>query len=124
MIKGEYSLPVRGGYDELSDGSIAIKGDGLVVDFQGAVVRGTVPTVEPDQRAGTGIFVTGKNITVLNAKVHGYKIGLQARNAPGLKLINCDFSYNWKQHLASTLDKEDLSDWMSYHHNEKEEWLR
>ena len=41
-----------------------------------------------------------------------------------LTLDNCDFSYNYRQHLNSTQEKEDISDWMSYHQNEKDEWLR
>lgn len=39
-------------------------------------------------------------------------------------LENCDFSYNYRPYLNSTPEKEDISDWMSYHHNEKDEWLR
>lgn len=124
VSKREYSLPTPSPYDEKKDASIHIKGDNLVIDFQGATLRGTSATTEPSDRKGTGVFVTGKNVTIRNAKVHGYKIGLQARNAPGLKLIDCDFSYNWKQRLLSTLDKEDGGDWMSYHRNEKDEWLR
>jgi len=123
VVKREYLLPSAGSQDD-TVGAISIKGDNIVVDFQGAVLRGTPSTIEPDKRSGTGITVTGRNITVLNAKVHGYKNGLIARNSPGLRLINCDFSYNWKQRLNSTLEKEDLSDWMSYHRNEKDEWLR
>ena len=122
--KAEYALPTPTPYDDKKDASIHIKGDNLVVDFQGATLRGTSATTEPNERKGTGVYVTGKNITILNANIHGYKIGLQARNAPGLKLINSNFSYNWKQRLLSTLDKEDGGDWMSYHRNEKDEWLR
>ena len=47
-----------------------------------------------------------------------------ARNVEKLTLDNCDLSYNYRQHLNSTQEKEDISDWMSYHHNEKDEWLR
>ena len=47
-----------------------------------------------------------------------------AKGIEGLVIENCDFSYNYRQHLNSTQQKEDLSDWMSYHHNEKDEWLR
>jgi len=122
--KGTFTVPTKEPYDEKKDAAIKIVGDNLVVDFQGATLRGSSPTTEPDERIGTGIFVSGKNITILNANVHGYKIGLQARNSPGLKILNCDFSYNWKQRLLSGLDKEDGADWMSYHHNEKDEWLR
>ncbi|RYG94703.1 MAG: right-handed parallel beta-helix repeat-containing protein, partial [Alphaproteobacteria bacterium] len=73
---------------------------------------------------GVGILVTGRNVTIKNASVHGYKVGLLARNAPGLRIVGGDFSDNWKQHLASTPEREDLSDWMSFHQNEKNEWLR
>jgi len=121
---GDYLVPTPEPYNEQTSASITIRGDNLVVDFRGATLRGTPATAEPDERKGTGIYVTGKNITILNAKVHGFKIGLQARNSPGLRIINCDFSNNWKQRLLSTLDKEDGADWMSYHHNEKDEWLR
>lgn len=124
VAKGVYGIPTPAPYDEKKDGSIRIVGNNITVDFQGATLQGSPLKTEPDQRAGTGIFVSGKNITILNAKVRGYKIGLQARNSPGLKIVNCDFSYNWKQHLTSTLEREGDGDWMSYHHNEKDEWLR
>ncbi|HLO98568.1 MAG TPA: right-handed parallel beta-helix repeat-containing protein, partial [Fimbriimonas sp.] len=90
----------------------------------GITLRGSDPSVEPDQRKGLGIKVSGNNITLKNLKVHGYKVGLIAENCKNLKLIDCDFSYNWKQRLASTLEKEDLSDWMSFHKNENDEWLK
>jgi hypothetical protein len=104
--------------------ALEIIGDNLVIDFGGHVLRGSPATSEPDQRQGTGVLVRGKNITLQNLRVHGFKVGLLARNCPGLKLENSDFSYNWKQRLASTPEREDLSDWMSFHQNEKDEWLR
>jgi hypothetical protein len=75
-------------------------------------------------RVGTGIIIQGKNITVRNLKIHGYKVAIAALGADGLVLENVDASFNWKQHLLSTDEKEDLVDWMSYHQNEKDEWLR
>ena len=104
--------------------AIRVRGDNLTVDFQGAVLAGTKPTTAPDERAGTGLDIVGKHVTIKNAVIRGYKVGLIARKAPGIKLISCDFSYNWKQHLRSTLEREDESDWQSYHNNEHEEWLR
>jgi nitrous oxidase accessory protein NosD len=124
VVSRPYSLPSVANEQGIGAGAISVQGNNIVVDFQGAVLRGSPADAEPDQRRGTGIFITGKNVTILNAKVHGYKVGLMARNAPGLRIINCDFSYNWKQRLASTLEKEDTGDWMSYHRNEKDEWLR
>src|SRR5437870_5491055 len=103
--------------------ALTVRGDGITVDFSGVVLRGTPATIMPDGRKGIGLLVEGRNVTIKGLKAHGYKIGLLARNVKGLKLIDCDLSYNWRQHLLSTLDKEDLSDWMSFHHNEKGEWL-
>ncbi|MBX7135405.1 MAG: right-handed parallel beta-helix repeat-containing protein [Fimbriimonadaceae bacterium] len=105
-------------------GAIRIKGDNITVDFAGVTLQGTKPTVEPDQRKGTAVFVEGRNVTIKNLRARGYKLGLVARNSPGIKVIDCDFSYNWKQHLLSTLEREDGADWMSFHRNEKDEWLR
>ncbi len=105
-------------------GAITIRGNNITIDFNGATLRGTPATVNPDERKGTGIRIEGKNVTIKNLNVRGYKVGLIADKVSGLKLIDCDLSYNWKQHLKSTLEAEDTADWMSYHHNEKDEWLR
>lgn len=119
---GEVLLPDS--HEDGTGGAIVVRGDNLTVDFGGATLRGTPETAEPDQRAGTGLLVTGRNVTLRNVHVRGFKIGLLARRAPGLKVLDSDFSYNWKQHLRSTPAREDESDWMSYHHNEADEWLR
>lgn len=120
--RATYDLP--SGSDALADGVLSIKGNDIVVDFKGATLRGTAPDVQPDQRKGVALLVQGKNITIKNLNVRGYRIGLIARNSPGLKLIDCDFSYNWKPRLLSTVDREDGADWMSFHKNENDEWLR
>ncbi len=119
---GRYLLP---SVDDSGQGVIRIGGDNITVDFNGAELVGTPDGTAPDARRGTALQITGgRNITIKNARVRGYKIGLIARDAPGLRVLDSDFSYNWKQHLQSTLEREDLSDWMSYHRNEKDEWLR
>lgn len=110
--------------DDAKSSAIVIRGNDITVDFAGATLEGTPQTTDPDKRTGTGIIVEGSNITIKNLKVRGYKLGLVARKSNGLRLISCDVSYNWKQHLQSTLDREDQSDWMSYHQNENDEWLR
>src|SRR5688500_2713344 len=73
--KGEYSLPNT---DETGNAAITILGDNITVDFSGATIRGTLATVEPDQRRGTAIRVKGKNVTIKNVRVHGYQNGLVA----------------------------------------------
>lgn len=128
---GDYLLPTPQGERKANDEvvpdlkpAITIRGNNLVVDFSQVTLRGTRGDVDPDQRKGLGVEVIGNNVTIKNLSVRGYKVGLIARNCNGLKVIGGDFSYNWKQRLLSTPAKEDLSDWMSYHHNEKDEWLR
>lgn len=111
-------------FEDARQAAITIKGDDVTVDFQGATLEGTAPDAEPNERKGTGIFVAGRNVVLKNLKIRGYKIGLAAHRAAGLKLENIDASYNWKQRLLSNLDREDGADWMSFHQNEKDEWLR
>lgn len=119
---GDYLLPIEHP-DSKPVSAIVIEGDGITVDFQGAILRGTPASTEPDKRRGTGIIVRGKNVTVKNAVVRGYKNGLVAFGSTGVKVLDSDFSYNWKQRLGSTLEREDVSDWMSYHHNDDDQWL-
>jgi len=104
--------------------AIVVRGDGLTIDFTGTTLRGTTATVEPDQRKGFGLVIQGKNITIKGLNVHGYKVGIYADNADGLRLLNCDASYNWKQKLKSGRLREDTSDWMSFHNNEADQWLQ
>ncbi|MBS1707243.1 MAG: right-handed parallel beta-helix repeat-containing protein [Armatimonadetes bacterium] len=103
--------------------ALTVKGKNIVIDFKGATLQGSKPQTDPDQRHGTGLVIEGENITVKNLNVRGYKLAVLARGVKGLKLEDCDVSYNWKQHLGSTLEREDEADWMSYHHNEKDEWF-
>lgn len=119
---GTYVLPNAN--EDGTGAAIFIEGDNITIDLSRVTIRGTEATVEPDERTGTGLLIEGTGVEIRNARVHGYKVGIMARHSPGLKVMNTDLSYNWKQHLKSTLEKEDTSDWMSYHQNEKNEWLR
>lgn len=120
---GTYLLPISHP-DDKPKAAITIKGDNIVVDFQHAVLRGSPVDTPPDERQGTAIEVRGKNVTIKNVRVHGYKNGLIAFDSPGIKILDSDFSCNWKQRLRSTLEREDLSDWMSYHKNDEDQWLK
>lgn len=118
---GEYLKPSD---VNLQTPAYSISGKDVTLDFKGVVLRGTSKTVDPDQRKGIGVRVSGSNITIKNLTVAGYKVAILAENCQNLKLINCDVSWNWKQKLGSTPEKEDLNDWMSFHNNEKREWFR
>lgn len=104
---------------------ITITGNNITIDFNNALLRGSNRKINPDEFFGVGIVIkNSKNVTIKNLKASGYKVALMATNTEKLSLENCDLSYNYRQHLNSTQEKEDISDWMSYHQNEKDEWLR
>jgi len=104
---------------------ITITGNDITIDFNNAVLKGSNKKINPDDFFGTGIIIkNSKNVTIRNLKASGYKVALMATNVGNLILENCDLSYNFRQHLNSTQEKEDISDWMSYHQNDKDEWLR
>ena len=104
---------------------IVIRGDNITVDFAGATLQGAPADSNPDLGRGTAILVDGgHNVRIVNARVRGYKVGLLARRTVDLTLADNDFSYNWKPRLFSVIEHESLIDWLSFHHNESNEWLR
>lgn len=109
----------------LDQGLIVIEGNDITVDFNNAVLKGSNARKNPDDFFGVAILIKpGKNITIKNLTARGYKVALMAKDMYNLTIDNCDFSYNYRQHLNSTQEKEDISDWLSHHQNEKDEWLR
>jgi len=121
--KGVYSLAGSTGKDSYV---ILIEGNNIVVDFNNATLSGANSGVtKPDAFIGVCIVIrNSNNVTIKNVKAKGYKIALRAFGVNKLTLDNCDFSYNYRKQLNSGQEKEDVSDWMSYHHNENDEWLR
>src|SRR6267143_4566168 len=104
---------------------IIVRGDNISVDFRGATLEGIDPQADPDQARDTAIVIDGGNTIVLaNAHIHGYKIGILARGTHAVALLGNDVSHNWKPRLFSLVEHESLVDWLSFHHNEKDEWLR
>ena len=118
-----------GGYTlrsvDLDHPAITIRGSNLTVDFSNVVVRGAAAAADPDTFTGLAVFVDGgDNVTIRNLHAHGYKIGVLARRTSRLHITGGDFSYNWKPRLLSLVEHESLIDWMSFHHNDKDEWLQ
>lgn len=104
---------------------LVIEGKNIVVDFGGSEIRGDTKGESPDRYRGVAILVrNAERVTIKNLKARGYKLALIARNCRDLVIENCDFSYNYRPRLNSTQEKEDISDWLSYHHNDNDEWLR
>ncbi|MFO0837708.1 MAG: right-handed parallel beta-helix repeat-containing protein [Phycisphaerae bacterium] len=110
--------------DADGNGVIQIIGDGITVDFQGQTLRGATPNTPGDQLSGVGIRVAGKNVTLRNASVAGYKVGIWASSADGLTIEDCDVSGNFRQHLKSTPKAEDAADWLWPHNNDADEWRK
>lgn len=103
---------------------ITIAGDNIEVDFQQAELHSPLDPTRPDHFIGLAIEVKGNNVAIKNARVRGYKVALLAHHSAGLTIGNCDFSYNYRPRLRSSREREDFSDWLSYHQNDHNEWLR
>jgi parallel beta-helix repeat protein len=122
VAPGVYRLRAPGSLDSAA---ITIRGNDVTVDFDGATLEGVSPGASPDRAQGVAIRVDGgRNIQIANAHVSGYKVGILARGVRNLALIHNDLSYNWKPRLYSLIEHESLADWLSFHHNESDEWLR
>lgn len=106
------------------EGVIAIEGHDITVDFQNATLRGSLDKLWPSEYLSLGIRVKGSNIRIVNLRVRGFKVGLLADSVRNLTLENCDFSYNFRQRLRSSPEREDFADWLSHHDNDRDQWLR
>jgi nitrous oxidase accessory protein NosD len=118
---GTYRLPSA----SVDAPAIVVRGENITIDLTGVTIEGGEPLADPDTYTGTGIFVDGaKSVTITGGAIRGYKVGVRATKSPRFHLTRADLSYNWKSRLWSGIEKESLLDWMSYHNNEKDEWLR
>lgn len=111
--------------DADNNGVIHIDADDITVRFDdGSVLRGAAPNTSWDTLTGVGIRIDGhKGVRLDKARVHGFKVGVYASNAPEFRLTDCDASDNFRQHLRSTPAAEDASDWLYPHHNDGHEWM-
>jgi hypothetical protein len=74
---------------------ITVQGNNITLDFKGATLQGSNDKNLPDQFYGTAIQIKkGKNITIRNVKIRGYRTAIAATNIEGLKIEDCDFSDN------------------------------
>jgi parallel beta-helix repeat protein len=104
--------------------ALTVRGSDLTLDFKGVTLRGASDTADPDSFTGVAVFVDGgQNVTIRNLTARGYKIGVLAKQTKHLRILNSDVSYNWKARLYSLVEHESLVDWLSYHHNDADEWI-
>lgn len=108
--------------DTDGNGVVHIAGDGIVVDFGGTTLRGAPATTTPDALVGIGVRVTGKNVTVRNLRLDGFKVGLLAEKMTSGTIEDIAVLRNFGQHLKSTTAAEDGADWLWPHRNDEHEW--
>lgn len=111
------------------NGVIHIVADDITVEFTDNAEHRElmqVPDGTPwNELNGIGIRIDGRsNVTLKNAHVHRFRIGIHATNADGLTLDGCDVSGGYMMRLKSTPAAEDGSDWLWPHANENNEWAR
>jgi len=129
VAPGHYSLPTKDTNTiQKQGGVIIIEGKNIVLDLAGVVLdgAGNTPSFAPNQFTGIAIEIKpgSSHITIKNAIIKGYKIGIKADSVEALTIDNCNLSYNYRDALKSNFEKEDEDDWMSFHQNEKDEWMR
>lgn len=119
---GTYRLPAPA---ESGAALVVIRGDGITVDMRGVRLIGAPEDAAPDRAAGTAVRVDGgRRVRIEGAVIRGYKVAILARDTRDLVLADNDVSHNWKPRLFSGIQHESLVDWLSYHRNEADEWLR
>ena len=119
---GVYDLPAP---TDSGSALIVVRGSDLTVDLTGVQLLGAPVEDDPDHAAGVAILVDGgANVTIKGARIRGYKVAILARGTRNLRLLDNNLSFNWKPRLYSVVEHESLTDWLSYHNNEKNEWLR
>ncbi|HEX5070778.1 MAG TPA: right-handed parallel beta-helix repeat-containing protein [Vicinamibacterales bacterium] len=117
---GTYRLPSSA----LDRPAVTIRGSNVTVTMTGVTIEGGAPFADPDRYTGTGVLIEGAGVTLTGGAVRGFKVAVLARSTPRLHLSHLDLSYNWKPRLKGGIEQEDQADWLSFHDNERDEWLR
>ncbi|MEO0651165.1 MAG: NosD domain-containing protein, partial [Planctomycetota bacterium] len=116
--------PVSPTLDRGEPGVIRVRGDRsreVRVEFSG-VLHGAEGDTPPDAYTGVGIHVTGPNVVLVAPRVQGFKVGIEAVDADGLRILDADVSDNYRQRLGSSWEREDPGDWLSPHENDEGQW--
>ena len=109
----------------LDSALLTIRGTDITVDLRGVTFVGSPVDSAPDAGQGTAIRIDGgTQIRVRGLTARGYRVGILARGTRALTLDSNNLSYSWKPRLFSVVAHESLNDWLSYHKNEQDEWLR
>ncbi|HTL05115.1 MAG TPA: NosD domain-containing protein, partial [Gemmatimonadales bacterium] len=122
LLPGTYRLGAPASPDSAA---ITLRGDDLTLDLTGVTLEGSDPAGDPDRSQGVAIrIVGGRNVRIVGGRIRGYQVAVLARGTRNLRLSGIDASDNWRPRLYSGVEHESLADWLSFHHNEQDEWLR
>ena len=109
----------------LDSALLTIRGRNITVDLRGVTLIGSPTDSAPDAGQGTAVHIDGGDrIRVRGLTARGYRVGILARGTRALTLDSNDLSHSWKPRLFSVVEHESLNDWLSYHKNDQDEWLR
>ena len=112
-------------FASLDSGVITVRGDSITVDARGVTLLGAPDSTLPDEYRGVAIRIEGGHgVRILGATIHRYRFGVLAHGTTHLTLDGLDVSRTWRPRLFSLVEHESLVDWLSFHHNEHDEWLR
>jgi len=118
--------------DTNGNGVIRISGDGVTVSFEAGSELVGAPGLDAWERtregayhllSGTGIVIEGTGVTVRDARVRGYRVGIAAEGTDGLTLEGVRVEQTYHPPLGSTPWAEDAGDWLSPHANDGGEWV-
>ncbi len=102
---------------------IRIVEHGAHLDLRGVILVGPRGGGPADSFTDTAIVVEGlRGVTIANATLRGFKVGIAARACTSLVITGCDVSGNYRQRLHSTPERENEADWLWPHHNDDGEW--
>ena len=111
--------------DVAGDGAIVVRGAGARLDLGKTTLVGHAAGDgrDPDAYEGIGILVVDSPGAVISGgTIRGFKVAIAVRNSPGAVIEDVDVSGNFRQRLYSTVEKEDLRDWLRPHENDANEW--
>ncbi|UCG17788.1 MAG: right-handed parallel beta-helix repeat-containing protein [Phycisphaerales bacterium] len=108
--------------DADNNGVIHVRADDITIDFQQATLRGAGEEAGRDELTGMGLSIVGcKNVTIRNARIHGYFFNVHVKDAELVTLERCNASHGFGQRIFRDgkvknlwLVLRDLNAWRSY----------
>ena len=109
--------------DKNGDGVIHVTADHVTLDLGGITLDGSVEGQAPETYEGIGISVRkARDVSVVGGSVRGFRVGIRAEDAPGLRLENVTADQTRCMRLRSTPAREDEADWLWPHENDDGQW--